>query len=159
MQSYNLIQPWEKGASSTRIGLGAVLPGGKVLVTAQMVTDATYIELEKPDTAAKTTAQVITVDYEANLALLKPINDNDFLSDRLPFELDTNLSPKDKVEAWQFEASGTPVTTQIMVRSNTVPEASRSQLPKTISWQVFLSVIQVRIKYQTSYPLQSLNIF
>jgi len=115
MQSYNLVQPWEKGASSTRIGLGAVLDGGKVLVTAQMVTDATYIELEKPDTAAKTTAQVITVDYEANLALLKPINDNDFLSDRIPFELDTDLSPKDKVEAWQFEASGTPVTTQITV--------------------------------------------
>lgn len=115
MQSYNLVQPWEKGASSTRIGLGAVLPEGKVLVTAQMVTNATYIELEKPDTAAKTTAQVITVDYEANLALLKPINDNDFLSDRLPFELETNLSPKDKVEAWQFEASGTPVTTQITV--------------------------------------------
>ena len=56
MQSYNLIQPWEKGASSTRIGLGAVLPEGKVLVTTQMVTDATYIELEKPDTAAKATA-------------------------------------------------------------------------------------------------------
>ncbi|MBT7981154.1 MAG: PDZ domain-containing protein [Akkermansiaceae bacterium] len=115
MQSYNLVQPWEKGASSTRIGLGAVLGGGKVLVTAQMVTDATYIELEKPDTAAKTTAQVITVDYEANLALLKPIKDNDFLSDRIPFELDTDLSPKDKVEAWQFETSGTPVTTQITV--------------------------------------------
>ena len=123
MQSYNLIQPWEKGASSTRIGLGAVLPEGKVLVTAQMVTDATYIELEKPDTAAKATAKVITVDYEANLALLEPINDNDFLSDRLPFELDTKLSPKDKVEAWQFEANGTPVTTQITVSKGEVRQS------------------------------------
>ncbi|MEC7861605.1 MAG: PDZ domain-containing protein [Verrucomicrobiota bacterium] len=123
MQSYNLIQPWEKGASSTRIGLGAVLPEGKVLVTAQMVTDATYIELEKPDTAAKATAKVITVDYEANLALLEPINDNDFLSDRLPFELDTKLSPKDKVEAWQFEANGTPVITQITVSKGEVRQS------------------------------------
>ena len=123
MQTYNLIQPWEKGASSTRIGLGAVLPEGKVLVTAQMVTDATYIELEKPDTAAKATAKVITVDYEANLALLEPINDNDFLSDRLPFELDTKLSPKDKVEAWQFEENGTPVITQITVSKGEVRQS------------------------------------
>ena len=81
MQAFNLIQPWEKGAASTRLGLGAVLPNNKVLVTAQMVTDATYIELEKPDSSEKTTAKVLTVDYEANLALLEPSNDKDFLSD------------------------------------------------------------------------------
>ena len=84
MQTFNLIQPWEKGAASTRLGLGAVLPNNKVLVTAQMVTDATYIELEKPDSSEKTTAKVLTVDYEANLALLEPSNDKDFLSDREP---------------------------------------------------------------------------
>ena len=68
MQSFNLIQPWQKAAPSSRLGLGAVLPGGRVLVTAQMVTDATYIELEKADTAAKAIAKVVAVDYEANLA-------------------------------------------------------------------------------------------
>ena len=65
MQAFNLIQPWEKGAANTRLGLGAVLPNNKVLVTAQMVTDATYIELEKPD-SSENPAKVITVDYEAN---------------------------------------------------------------------------------------------
>ena len=76
MQAFNLIQPWEKGAATSRLGLGAVLPDNKVLVTAQMVTDATYIELEKPDSSEKTPAKVITVDYEANLAVLKPTNNN-----------------------------------------------------------------------------------
>ena len=70
MQAFNLIQPWEKGAATSRLGLGAVLPDNKVLVTAQMVTDATYIELEKPDSSEKTPAKVITVDYEANLQFL-----------------------------------------------------------------------------------------
>ena len=115
MQAFNLIQPWEKGAASTRLGLGAVLPNNKVLVTAQMVTDATYIELEKPDSSEKTTAKVLTVDYEANLALLEPSNDKDFLSDREPFLLNEKLSPSDELEAWQFESNGTPVSTKITV--------------------------------------------
>jgi S1-C subfamily serine protease len=115
MQAYNLIQPWQKAASTTRLGLGAVLPGGRVLVTAQMITDATYIELEKADTSAKAIAEVVAVDYEANLAVLKPSSDPDFLADRVPFDLETELRPGDKVEAWQFERNGTPVTTEIEV--------------------------------------------
>ena len=115
MQAFNLIQPWQKSAPSSRLGLGAVLPGGRVLVTAQMVTDATYIELEKADTAAKAIAKVVAVDYEANLAVLQPTSNSEFLSDRIPFQLVSKLQPGDKVEAWQFENNGTPVTTEIKV--------------------------------------------
>ena len=115
MQAFNLIQPWEKGAATSRLGLGAVLPDNKVLVTAQMVTDATYIELEKPDSSEKTPAKVITVDYEANLAVLKPTKNNAFLADREPFQIDEKISPSDQLEAWQFESNGTPVTTKITV--------------------------------------------
>lgn len=116
MQGYNLVQPWQKAASATRLGLGAVLPGGRVLVTAQMVTDATYIELEKPDTAAKAIAELVAVDYEANLAVLKPSSaDEGFLDDRIPFDFETELRPGDTVEAWQFERNGTPVITEIEI--------------------------------------------
>ena len=115
MQGYNLVQPWQKAAPGTRLGLGAVIAGGQVLVTAQMVTDATYIELEKADTAAKTIAEVVAVDYEANLAVLKPSTDAEFLSDRIPFELADPLAPGDQVQAWQFESNGTPVSTNIQV--------------------------------------------
>ena len=115
MQAFNLIQPWEKGAASTRLGLGAVLPNNKVLVTAQMVTDATYIELEKPDSSEKTSARVLTVDYEANLAILEPTDNKSFLLDREPFLINKELAPSDQLEAWQFESNGTPVTTKITV--------------------------------------------
>ncbi len=115
LQAYNQIRPWEKIAPTTRLGLGAVIGDGKILVTAQMVTDATYIELEKADTSAKTIAEVVAVDYEANLAVLQPSADPDFLADRVPFELETELRPGDAVEAWQFESNGTPVTTEIEV--------------------------------------------
>lgn len=114
LQGYNQIQPWQKVAPANRLGLGAVIEGGRVLVTSQMVADATYLELEKADTAAKTIAEVVAVDYESNLAVLKPA-DADFLNDRVPLTLTDSLKPKDEVEAWQFETNGTPVSTTVEI--------------------------------------------
>ena len=95
--------------------IGSCSTYNKVLVTAQMVTDATYIELEKPDSSEKTSARVVTVDYEANLAILEPTDNKSFLSDREPFLINEQLAPSDQLEAWQFESNGTPVTTKITV--------------------------------------------
>ncbi len=70
-QPYSLHLPWQKESSSSRRGLGVVLAGNRVLVTGQMVADATYIELELPEKGQKMPAKVVAVDYEANLALLE----------------------------------------------------------------------------------------
>ncbi len=76
---------------------------------------STYIELEKPDSSEKTSARVVTVDYEANLAILEPTDNKSFLSDREPFLINEQLAPSDQLEVWQFESNGTPVTTKITV--------------------------------------------
>ena len=70
-QPYNLHLPWQKESPSGRRGLGVVLAGNRVLVTGQMAADATYIELELPESGQKIPAKVVAVDYEANLALLE----------------------------------------------------------------------------------------
>ena len=57
-QPYSLHLPWQKESPSGRRGLGVVLAGNRVLVTAQMVADATYIELELPDKGQKIPAKV-----------------------------------------------------------------------------------------------------
>jgi S1-C subfamily serine protease len=71
-QSYDFSRPWSKRAPAARRAIGAVLPGGRVLVTAECVANANYIELESPDGNSKEPATVECVDYEADLALLKP---------------------------------------------------------------------------------------
>ncbi len=115
-QAYNLTQPWDKLAPDERRGLGAVLEGGKVLVTGEIVANATYIELEMPDDGRKATAEVIAVDYEANLALLKPAEGaKDFLAGLLPLDIATDVKPGDNLDIWQFEANGTPVSTPVVV--------------------------------------------
>jgi len=111
-QSYNFIRPWEKGNSIIREGLGAVLEGNRVLVTAEMVADNTYLELEKADTGEKATAKVVGVDYEVNLALLEPEEEfAGFLEGMKPLELDNSVVAGDEVEVWQLESNGTPAST------------------------------------------------
>lgn len=112
-QGYNFYQPWEKLKPGTRRGLGSLLADGKVLVTSQLVADATYAELELPTTSQKARARVQAVDYEANLALLTLDDDKpDFLSGMQGLEVDPSAKTGDELEVWQIEDNGTPVSTK-----------------------------------------------
>lgn len=111
-QEYNFMRPWEKRNPSTRNGLGAVIKGKRVLVTAELVKDSTYIEIEKADTGAKTPAKVIGLDYEVNLALLAPEDGKStFLDGMTELELDQGVRVGDNVDVWQLEANGIPAST------------------------------------------------
>jgi len=99
-QSYNLHLPWQKESPGGRRGLGVVMAGNRVLVTAQMAADATYIELELPESGQKIPAKVVAVDYEANLALLEsPSSDRQkaFFAGLKPMGLDTAARIGDEV--------------------------------------------------------------
>jgi hypothetical protein len=71
-------------------------------VTAEMVANANYIELEKPESTIRTPAQVLFIDYEANLALLKA-DQADFLKNTHPLTLISDAQSGDDVEIWQLE--------------------------------------------------------
>lgn len=103
-QAYSLHLPWQKESPSGRRGLGVVLEGNRVLVTAQMAADATYIELELPDSGQKIPAKAIAVDYEANLALLEcPPSDRQkaFFAGLKPMGVDASARIGDSVAILQ----------------------------------------------------------
>ena len=66
--------PWQSEDTVQQDFLGVVLPSGAVLTTANAVTNAIYVELQRFGTTARGEALVAFVDYEVNLALLKPTN-------------------------------------------------------------------------------------
>lgn len=117
-QGYNFVRPWEKMEAGRRSGLGALIGGGRVLVTAELVVDHTYIELELPDTGEKTPARVVGLDYEANLALLEPSDEakrTDFFQRMKPLEIDLSTKAGDRLEVWQLEDNGTAASTEANV--------------------------------------------
>ncbi len=116
LQSYSFLRPWEKGSPTPRRGLGAVLTGKRILVTAEMVVNATYLELEHPSSGAKVPAKIVGLDYEANLALLEPANTKSGVFDGLvPLEFDETVKPGEQLEVWQIEDNGDGVTTNVEV--------------------------------------------
>ncbi|MBE7498263.1 MAG: PDZ domain-containing protein [Verrucomicrobiaceae bacterium] len=118
-QPYSLHFPWQKESPNNSRGLGVVLEGNRVLVTAQMVADATYIEMELPDTGQKIPAKVVAVDYEANLALIESAlpeaMQKSFFAGLRPMGLDTGSRVGDSVSVWQAGRVGDLIETPLNV--------------------------------------------
>src|SRR5438270_13403491 len=113
-QPFDFIRPWQKKAPFSKRALGAVLPLGRVLVTADLVANQNYVELERAESGDKTAANVIVVDYESNLALLEP-SDKKFLDGLTPLQLALDTVVGDRVAALQLESTGALVLTEELV--------------------------------------------
>src|SRR5437762_11555852 len=71
-QSYDYFRPWQMKAPFSKRALGAVLSKGRVLVTADLVSNHHYVELERAECGEHTAAAVEVIAYEANLAVPRP---------------------------------------------------------------------------------------
>jgi S1-C subfamily serine protease len=113
-QSYDYFRPWQKKAPFSKRALGAVLSKGRVLVTADLVANQNYVELERAETGEKTAARVQVIDYEANLALLEP-TEKTFLDGITPLEITADTIVGDRLAAWQLEPTGALLATEGLV--------------------------------------------
>lgn len=113
-QPYDFIRPWQKKAPFSKRALGAVLSGGRVLVTADLVANQNYVELERAESGDKNAATVVVVDYESNLALLEP-TDKKFLDGLTPLQLALDTVVGDRLAALQLESTGALVLTEGLV--------------------------------------------
>ena len=100
-------RPWLKKQPFTRAGLGTVLEGGGILVTADLVAHATYIELEKPMDGPKGQAVVEAIDEECNLAVIKPV-ETSLLNGTQPLFLEHGVRAGSQLQILQLEPNGAP---------------------------------------------------
>ena len=109
-QPWDFARPWGKRPPFSRRATGTILSENRVLVTAELVANASYVELESAEGGQKAPASVEVVDYEANLALLKT-EDTAFLKAYKPLEL-THAVVGDLLSVWQLESTGTLLVTR-----------------------------------------------
>ena len=113
-QAYDYFRPWQKKAPFSKRALGAVLSKGRVLVTADLVANQNYVELERAESGEKTAANVEIIDYEANLALLEP-TEKAFLDGITPLDITPDTVVGDRLAAWQLEPTGALLATEGLV--------------------------------------------
>ena len=119
-QQWNPGQPWEKQPPRKRRSLAAVVGDSQVITTAEMVADATMIELESIDGKKLAQGKVVAVDYEANLALIGLADsetESTLFEGMLPLEIAEPFGLGDLVEAIQVEENGTLLVTRGPVQS------------------------------------------
>ena len=104
-QGYNFHRPWDQGSPSSHTAIGVIVQGPRVLLTAQMMANHRYVELEQLETGRKGRAEVEVIDYEANLALLKA-KDPDFLAGMRPLDLTTEAVSGDLLTILQVKRNG-----------------------------------------------------
>lgn len=103
-QNWDFHRPWQKGAPGARESIGVLLPGKRVLVPANVVANATFVEFERIGSGDKRQATVDVVDYVANLALLKT-DDDAFYDGMSSVKVADRVRTGDSLEAVQFEAN------------------------------------------------------
>lgn len=113
-QPYDYTRPWQKRPPFAKRALGAVLPKNRVLVTADLVANQNYVELERAESGEKSGAEVLVVDFEANLALVEP-TDKKFLDGLVPLQLALDTVVGDRIAALQLEPTGALAVTEGLV--------------------------------------------
>jgi hypothetical protein len=107
-------RPWLKKQPFSRVGLGTILEGGRILVTADLVAHATYIGLERAKDGPKGIAVVEAIDEECNLAVLRPV-DRTLLDKTRPLKLDLTSRSGSHLEILQLEANGAPALSPAII--------------------------------------------
>ena len=152
-QTWNPGQPWEKNPPQQLSALAAIVGTQRVLTTAELVADSTYLEFESADGTQFAPAEVIAVDYEANLALLGPADETSgktLFDSTVPLEISAPLKIGDTLDILQIEDSGLTLLTSGSLRSIDVS-------PKFLPDHAFLTYL-VKASMQTAASSYSLPV-
>jgi hypothetical protein len=145
-QPWDFGRPWGKRPPFSRRAIGAVLAGQRVLVTAELVGNASFVEFETAGGGQKVPAAVEFVDYECNLALLKT-DDAEFLKPLQPLAIG-EAKIGDQLSVWQIESNGNLLVTHGPMTTAEVLKYPVDESP----FLVYRLTAQLQFR-DTSFPL------
>ncbi|MFI5042064.1 MAG: PDZ domain-containing protein [Acidimicrobiales bacterium] len=121
-QGWDPDRPWVKRVPQVKLALGVVVENHRILTTAQMVTDATLIEVEKLGQAVRAKAKVVRVDPEVDLAILS-VDTPDFFDDLEPSRLAGSVPTEGSVLSIRWRSRQLEVSTSRVSRIEVQPSA------------------------------------
>ncbi len=107
-QRANYARPWEMEHQTDWTGSGCVIAGHRILTNAHVVSDQTFVQVQRADLPDKHVARVEAVSHEFDLALLT-VPDGRFFDGVEPLELGALPAAGDAVVTLGFPVGGTRI--------------------------------------------------
>ncbi len=98
-------QPWQMLGQSSISGTGSIISGNRILTNAHIVSNNTFIHVNKAGETKKYVAEVLAIDHECDLALLK-VQDTDFFKNTTPLQIGEMPDIGDTVKVFGFPIGG-----------------------------------------------------
>lgn len=102
--------PWNRKGPKSYTGSGAILPGNRILTNAHVIRDQTFLQVRRHGQAHQTTATVLAVAHDADLALLS-VADAAFFEGVTPLRLGSLPHIQDPVTVYGFPIGGDTLST------------------------------------------------
>ena len=102
---YDYDEPWKMWGQERRSGSGCIISGRRVLTSAHVVGDQTFVQVRRAGEAKKYTADIHIVGHECDLAILR-VRDDSFFSGVEPIEIGDLANVNDTVAVFGFPKGG-----------------------------------------------------
>ena len=107
--SPNYYVPWSMNRQSASTGSGVIIKDNYILTAAHVISDASYLEVQKSLDPKKYFATVKWVAHDADLALLE-ISDKSFFQGTKPLSIGKMPKRQDGVAVYGYPAGGTQIS-------------------------------------------------
>lgn len=102
---HDYYNPWQMYGPGMRSGSGCIIDGNRILTSAHVVADKTFIQVKRADEAKKYIASVKVVAHESDLAILS-VTDESFFLGIEPLKIGDLPRLRDKVVTYGFPQGG-----------------------------------------------------
>ncbi|MBP7792901.1 MAG: trypsin-like peptidase domain-containing protein [Candidatus Goldbacteria bacterium] len=99
------LRPWQMLGQYTTSGSGCIIEGNRILTNAHVISNATFIQVNKSGETTKYVAEILAVDHECDLALLT-VGDKSFFNNSTKIPIGGVPEPGEKVKVYGFPIGG-----------------------------------------------------
>ena len=98
-------QPWKMKSYETAVGSGAIIKGNLIITNAHVISDATFIQVEKENDPVNYEAEVLYAGHDCDLAILK-VKDSNFFNGTVSLEFGDTPELKSIVTTYGYPVGG-----------------------------------------------------
>lgn len=104
-QRYSYATPWQSPVQDQSSGSGCVIPGNLILTNAHVVADEVFVEVTGFNKSEMFEAEVVSIDHDCDLALLKVFDEN-FFEDLDPLQVGDGIQLRDEIFVYGYPMGG-----------------------------------------------------